>query len=78
MKATSKLRQPLPSADRPLLRVRGRFLSDNANMPITCILRYFQKCAKLRTFVSERVNRASENMHTLFFHVYMVSSNELE
>ena len=33
MKATSKLRQPLPSADQPLLRVRGRFLSDNADMP---------------------------------------------
>ena len=33
MKATSKLRPPLSSYDWPLLRVRGRFLSDNADMP---------------------------------------------
>ena len=33
MQATSKLRSPLPSADRPLLRVRGRYLSVDAAMP---------------------------------------------
>ena len=33
MQATSKLRSPLPSPDRPLLRMRGRYLSADAAMP---------------------------------------------
>ena len=43
MQATSKLRSPLPSPDRPLLRMRGCYLSVDAAMPtiITMIIQYF-------------------------------------
>ena len=59
MQATSKLRSPLPSPDRPLLRMRGRYLSDYAAMPtmnIQYFFRYsrYQMCAKLQQIRSER------------------------
>ena len=63
MKTTSKLRPPHPSAKRPLQGVRGSFLSVNcphaditsSNVHISPVLRCFRKCAKMRTFESERV-----------------------
>ena len=62
MKATSKLRPPHPSAERPLQGVRGSFLSVNCShaelhhqmFHISPVLRCFRKCAKMRTFESER------------------------
>ena len=45
---SSKLRPPLPRADRPLLRVRGRTLSVYADMPTTNIqisLKFDAVCA---------------------------------
>ena len=57
MKATSKLRPPHPSAERPLQGVRGSFYQLIARMPtlhhqmfhISPVLRCFRKCAKMRT-----------------------------
>ena len=46
MKATSKLRPPHPTADSPLLRMRGRFLGDKANMPLAYRVKV-HKCAGL-------------------------------
>jgi len=63
MKATSKLRPPHPNAERPLQGVRGSFYQLIARMPtlhhqmfhISPVSRCFKKCAKMRTFESERV-----------------------
>ena len=46
MKATSKLRPPHPTADSPLLRMRGRFSGDKADMPLAYRVKV-QKCAGL-------------------------------
>ena len=61
---SSKLRPPLPRADRPLLRVRGRTLSVHADMPTMNIqislkfhainLRRLKSVAKLQRFGTER------------------------
>ncbi len=63
MKATSKLRLPHPSTERPLQGLRGSFYLLIARMPtlhlqmfhISSVLRCFRKCAKMRTFERERV-----------------------
>ena len=59
MQATSKLRSPLPSPDRPLLRMRGRYLSVDAAMPTMNIQYFFrysrcQMCVNLQQIRSER------------------------
>ena len=46
MKATLKLRLPHPTADSPLLRMRGHFLEDKADMPLAYWVKV-HKCAGL-------------------------------
>ena len=63
MKATLKLRPPHPSAERPLQGVRGSLLSvhcshadiTSSNVPYFSSLRCLRKCAKMRTFESDRI-----------------------
>ena len=65
MKATSKLRPPHPSAERPLQGGAWEFFISKlpacrhyiikCSIIISLVLRCFRKCAKMHTFESERV-----------------------
>ena len=77
MEATSKFRPPLLRADRPLLRLRGRFLSVNADLPpvvgsefkYSRVLLTFQIRCKFTTFCDRKgyTMRGTDNVTRYIF-----------
>ena len=83
MKGTSKLRSRHLSADRPLQRLRGCFLGDNAAVPAAyrvkvqkCIvLLPFLMCVNLQHFVTERDTHIPFDIHSSKHTINAVSSS---
>ena len=69
MQATSKLHSPLPSPDRPLLRVCGRYMSDYAamatmNIQITFVIVHIKCVQNYNKFEVKGLNMAQiRNLH---------------
>ena len=86
MKATSKFRPPLLRADRPLLRLRGRFLSVNADLPpvvgaefkYSRVLLTFQIRCKFTTFCDRKGYRALYKMNAAYCKCVRAEESNLE